>query len=476
MQERQQTTPVSSHLLFTLPMMLVLPLAWTLPAFAQQPNVQDKDYRAKILNRVDSLLEAKYVFPEKAKQCAEQFRRIYSSGAYEACSTAEEFAAKVSADLVAITHDKHLTFRVIKASDVGEKIESNLHHPVRYYRLRMKEHTGFTKLEWIDGRIGYLELIRFNALAEAKELLGAAMKFLADARAIIIDIRENGGGSGDYLSSYFLPHPTQLTGTYYRQEDTIEECWTSRDIEGERMLDVPLFLLVGKKTFSAAEAFAYDMKVRKRAILIGDSTKGGAHDVGYYKIDDQFEMYISIGRAVNPVTNDNWEGVGVIPDVLVPASSALDTAIALARMAADRFSIGKEASLKAAVEEMEVHLDRAEKLYREKKKERAQAAVDSLFRIGKQFGLITEFFINVLAYNYYASKDEDILIAILKKNIEFFPRSPTAYESLAYGYSAMGKTASALEYYSKAFELDPDNRVTAKIISKLQREMNHGLR
>ena len=436
----------------------------------QQRNVRDGSYRNAILHKIDSLLESKYVLPEKATEYAEEFKKKYSSGAYESCATASELTGKVTVDLVAITHDKHITFRVTQASDVGEKVESALHHPVRYYRLRMKEHTGFSRLEWIEGNIGYLDLRRFNSLSEAKELLAAAMRFLSGANAIIIDLRENGGGSGDYLSNYFLPHPTQLTGWYYRDGDYLEEYWTSKDIEGDRMIDVPLFLLTSRRTFSAAESFAYDMKVRKRATLIGDSTKGGAHSVDYYKIDEQFEMYIPTSRAVNPVTNGNWEGVGVIPDVLVSDSSALDMAIVLARSAGEQFSKGREEKFKEAVAEMQYRLDRAETLYREKKEHYARVALDSVFQIGNKYGLITEFFINVLAYNYLSKKGELILIAVLKKGIELFPKSPTAYESLAYAYSKIGKLELALEHYRRVEQLNPDDRNAAKNIDRLLRK------
>jgi hypothetical protein len=443
----------------------------SLPSSAQENIVPAGEltspYKKSILQKIDSLVEAKYVLADKAKQYAEEFRKRCSSGAYESYTTAEAFAEKVRTDLIAITHDKHTNFRVIKASDVGEKVESNLHHPVRYYRLRMKEHTGFTKLEWIDGRIGFLELRRFNMLSEAREMLGVAMKFLAGADAIIIDIRENGGGMGDFLSSYFLPHPTQLTGAYYREGNRIEEAWTSGTIEGERMLDVPLFVLTSRKTFSAAEAFAYDMKVRGRATLVGDSTKGGANDTEYFRLDDQFEMYLSVGSGINPVTKTNWEGIGVIPDILVPASAALDTAIVLARAAAQKHAKEKEAQLKDAVATMQVYLERAEKLYTAKRDRPARAALDSMFVIGTQFGLISEFFNYVLASNYLSKENRSILLSILRKSIELFPRSPSAYETLARTYDDFGQRDLALEYYGKILKFDPENINVRKRVKEL---------
>ena len=433
----------------------------------QQKSLTDREYKMSILQKVDSLIEGKYVLAEKARAFAVEFRKRYAAGVYDSLVDAKTFGERVTADLQSITQDKHNTFRPIQSSDVGEKVESNLHHPVRYYRIRMKEHSGFTRLEWIDGKIGYLELRRFNHLSEAREMLGVAMKFLAGANAIIIDLRENAGGSGDYLSSYFLPHPTQLTGCYYREGNDLQESWTSRNLECERMLDVPLFVLTSRKTFSAAEYFAYDMKVRKRAVLVGDSTRGGAHDVGYFKVDDQFEMYISIGRGVNPITKTNWEGIGVVPDVPVPASAALDTAIGLARIAAEEFGRKRDARLKQGVERMEMHLARAEQLYQDNDEVSGSVALDSVFQIGRQLGLVSEFFINVLAYNYYANRTENILFDILRKSIELFPRSSTAYQTFASTCLDFGKKDLALENYRKVLELDPDDANAQKRLKEL---------
>jgi tetratricopeptide (TPR) repeat protein len=212
------------------------------------------------------------------------------------------------------------------------------------------------------------------------------------------------------------------------------------------------------------------MKVRKRATLVGDSTKGGAHDVGYFKIDDRFEMYLSIGRGINPVTQANWEGVGVIPDVVVPASAALDTAIALARKAAETYGKKKEDQLKRGVERMEVLLARAEQRYRENDTISAKASLDSMFHIAGTLGLVTEFFMDVLAYNYYSDRNEAMLFTVLTKSTELFPRSSTAYETLATTYYDLGKEDLALKNYRKVIELDPDNTNAQRRLAELTKQ------
>ena len=436
---------------------------------AQRPSLLDKAYKDSVLEKISDLLAAQYVLADRAKGYADEFRMRCAAGTYDSCAEADDFAARVTADLVAITGDKHLNFRVIVASDIGEKAAGSLHHPVRYYRFRIKENVGFYKLEWIEPRIGYLDLRRFNSFGEARDMALAAMKFLANARAIIIDVRENGGGSGDYLSSYFLPYPTQLSGVYSRRDSSLAEIWTRRDIGMEPRTDVPLFVLIGPNTFSAAEYFAYDMKTRKRATLVGEPTKGGAHSVDLFPIDDQFEFYISTARAISPVTGANWEGTGVIPDIHVPATAALDTALVEAKKAAEAYGRDEEERLKKAVDKMQGYADDAARFYREKKKDAGRAALDALFETAAETGLLSEFFIDVFAYNFRTAPDDDLYVAILDKGVELFPDSPTAWERLAYLHDSKGDKELALRYFRKVLDLDPGNRNAAKMITDIQK-------
>ena len=439
-------------------------------AQAQQPqSLTDPAYKNGVLQKIAELLESRYVLSDIAKGFADEFRTKCASGAYGSSTEVKDFAVKVTADLIAITHDKHMNLRVIESSDVGEKAVSPLHHPVRYARLREKENTGLTRLEMVEPGIGVLELRRFYSFDQAKDMILAAMTFLAGANAIIIDVRENGGGSGDYLSSYFLPYPTQLCGLYTRRGNTLTETWTRRDIGTEPRTDVPVFIVTGPRTFSAAEYFAFDMQSRKRATLVGEPTKGGAHDIDLFRIDDQFELSISTGRAVSPVTGGNWEGTGVIPDVPTAPAAAMDQALRLARKAAEMYGRVKEEKLRKAVGEMQADLERTEKAFREGRRDDANASLDSLFRVARSAGVLTEFFIDVFAYEYRSGENEAMLFAIITKATELFPRSPAAHLRLAGTANDFGKKDLALSYARKTLELDPENRIAARMIKDLQK-------
>src|SRR5205823_13837076 len=140
---------------------------------------------------------------------------------------------------------------------------------------------------------------------------------LRDTLSIIVDLRRNDGGHPHtvaVLCSYFLnAKPTQLTGVYWRVFDDVEEVWTVAELLGPRYLDNPVYLLTSRQTFSAAEQFAYDLKHLGRATLVGEPTRGGAHRVAEVPVQDHFVVAIPNGRAVNPITQTNWEGSGVPP-------------------------------------------------------------------------------------------------------------------------------------------------------------------
>jgi tetratricopeptide (TPR) repeat protein len=465
-----QTNKIS-QLSHTLLFILIYSICcYNYPALAQERTVREIVDKEDVLEKTADLIEEKYVLSEKAEDYANRFREKYENKYYDSYTNASEFAQQVTRDLVRITGDKHISFRVKEASDMGEKSNSPLHHPLRYHLLGIKENQGFSKLEWMEGNIGYLDLRRFYLYSDVKEKINATIKFLSKADAIIIDIRHNGGGSGDYLSSYFLPYPTQLNGWYSREEDYVTEYWTMGNTGIEPLTDVPLFILTSDQTFSAAESFAYDMQVRERAVLVGDSTKGGAHSVDLYQINEQFEIYISTVRAINPLTGENWEGKGVIPDILVSSESALDTAMALAKKAGEEFARTKDDTFRATVKKMETCLEQSEKLFQENEDEKAVILLDSVFVIAEKLDLINEFFIIVLAYNYYSQDNQKILFAILNKRIALFPTSPDAYESLAYAYYRYGEKDQAIGNYKKALKLDPGNRNVENMIKRIQNE------
>jgi C-terminal processing protease CtpA/Prc len=189
---------------------------------------------------------------------------------------------------------------------------------------------GFHKLEHLAGNVGYLDLRAFNDARWAGETAIAAMKFLANCDAVIIDLRWNGGGSPSMIqliSSYFFEEPVHLNSFYIRDEDRTQQFWSHAHVEGSRMTDVDLYVLTSPRTFSAAEEFTYNMKNLERATIVGETTGGGAHPVRRVAFPDlKISMSLPFGRAINPISGTNWEGTGIEPHMTVPEADALDLA------------------------------------------------------------------------------------------------------------------------------------------------------
>jgi C-terminal processing protease CtpA/Prc len=188
-------------------------------------------------------------------------------------------------------------------------------------------------MELLEGNIGYLDLRYFSGVKPSGETAVAAMNFLSNANAIIIDLRKNGGGNPSMiqlLSSYFLDDYTHLNSFENRGEDSLQQFWTLPYVPGRSMYETDLYVLTSRRTFSGAEEFTYNMKNLERATIIGETTGGGAHPGGYEIATHGFLVWVPTGRAINPITKTNWEGVGIEPHISVPQEKALDKAHAMA--------------------------------------------------------------------------------------------------------------------------------------------------
>ena len=121
-----------------------------------------------------------------------------------------------------------------------------------------------------------------------------------------------------------------LNSLYWREGNVTEQYWTLPYVPGKKFGDKPVYVLTSKDTFSGGEEFAYNLKTRQRATLIGETTGGGAHPGTAYRLHPHFDVFIPNGRAVNPITGSNWEGTGVTPDIPINQEQAFTVAYGMA--------------------------------------------------------------------------------------------------------------------------------------------------
>jgi C-terminal processing protease CtpA/Prc len=243
--------------------------------------------------------------------------------------------------MYAVTHDKHLQLiysptALPKDNDAASVLFGK--------QQEVYDNYGQGGVLRLQGNIGYFKIIGFYPMPQSRASIDAAMRLLTHTDALIVDLRENGGGDPaaiDYLMGYFFEKPTALTSIVGTKNGrpSVEKQFSARYVTGARYLHRPLYVLIDQQTYSAAEQFAYDMKALHRAVLVGTASGGAANPGRYFRLSDHFTAFVPLGQARNPYTKTNWEGVGVVPDVRAAPGEALTVAYRMAlRSAPLRFS------------------------------------------------------------------------------------------------------------------------------------------
>ena len=347
----------------------LIALAASIPAAAQTsppPVTLDARMRAEVLDSLAAQLNRYYVEADTARLIADHIQKRAKAKAYDADTQPGAFAEHVTEDLRAINGDLHLSLRfdpertsplagangmptrrvvggpdgapppqgapsvVPGGSPVMVRTAPGGDRPRPSVPGARERNYGLSRLEILPGNIGYLEVSGFLEGPGVEEALAAALQFLARTDAVIIDVRRNGGGSGQMshlLFSHFLgPDPVRTINVKSRIDDMNREMTSLAEVPGPRRPDVPLYVLTSRGTASAGEEFSFVLKNQGRAKIVGDRTAGAGHMVRSFDAPYGFMVGVSITRVSDPRTGREWEAVGVQPDVAVPSDRALAVA------------------------------------------------------------------------------------------------------------------------------------------------------
>jgi hypothetical protein len=294
-------------------------------ALAQPHDLSPDDI--VVANTVDSvatIIDREYFDAATAARVARLLRSALSEGRYDGVATPESLATMLTHDLFEATQDKHLRVSTVQPSFGSPGSEDA--PDSRSIRSR-RENFGVRRVEILAGNVGLLDLTAFYRPEEAKETISAAMRVLRSADALILDLRDNGGGSPGTVAlfaSYLFDTPgLPLFEIVPRSGDRGHGYGTSDPPVPERDGTRPVFVLTSRRTFSAGEGLAFILQEQHRAEIIGEQTAGAANPGRPYLVNALVEVTVPNGQVRTALTGRNWEGTGVTPDLAVPAHAAL---------------------------------------------------------------------------------------------------------------------------------------------------------
>ena len=297
-------------------------LAQAAPEAAAPAPIFDAAARRDAVGTAAKLLTEDYVFPDVGVKAAAMLTQNLAAGKYDTATTPAVFATQLTTDLQALTHDKHL--RVFADGVVPDDLPPKP-MPAGWY--------GFAQADRLKGNVGYIVLNGFVMKAVSRQGADEAMGLLASTDALIIDLRQNGGGDPAavaYLVSFFFDAktPVHVIDIVRRKPGTndFDRHVNSTEPTPVSYLGKPVYLITSSHTFSGGEEFAYDMQTLKRATLVGEATGGGAHPGGRQPIGPGLSLFVPVGRSESPITHTDWEGKGVQPDIAVPADQGFAAA------------------------------------------------------------------------------------------------------------------------------------------------------
>ncbi len=295
---------------------------------SQQPTMPqavegglDVTSRRSIVDAFATAMRDRYIVPETGEAIAVRLQQAVAAGDFDAIADASALARQLTGDARAIAHDKHLR---VMAPRKGTAL--------RRGPAPILTQDGVSRADRLRGNVGYVEIVTFPPAAEFKRAIDPVLESLRGSRALIIDLRRNGGGEPDavaYLISVFVERGRHINDIVTRIPAT--KNFTREQVRASRtpisLRNTRLLILTSADTFSGGEALAYDLRALTRASIIGETTGGGANMVETVDLGHGVIAIVPYQRVESAVTRTNWEGKGVSPDTLVSADDALGAAL-----------------------------------------------------------------------------------------------------------------------------------------------------
>ncbi len=270
--------------------------AQTAPATAVAVQPSPRETVAAIAARIRDL----YFDPVVGDQIADALETEAAAGAFDALTDQRDLAATLSRRLRPL--DAHFNVAwdpnapagpapAIRrppppgAAPAGGDTVRRLARPANPGEMR--GNFGFRKVEILPGNVGYIDLRQFsnidfdNPADPARRAADSALSFVADADAVIFDLRDNGGGAPSmvgYLTSAFTPADAPIYNVFHSRQGSTSEA--PAVFHPNPRLEVPVYVLISGRTGSAGEAASLQTRTPRWAPLASALRSDGSASCG----------------------------------------------------------------------------------------------------------------------------------------------------------------------------------------------------
>lgn len=284
----------------------------------------------EIIDTLTFKLEQNYVLPDKGKEMSAFINKKYKDGLYNKITNPSTLADILTKDVLSVHNDEH--FFIEYNPKLAEQValpRDSVYWAEQLKIDRAKNH-GFKNIEVLNGNIGYVDLSYFAYLnPESEKVANASFQVLSNCKAIIIDLRYGMGGQPEMvacIAKHFIKERKHMFELTLRNRENNYNLYCEPDSEYAGLYETPLYILTSYKTFSAAEMLTYFLKTEKRVTIVGEQTRGGAHNAPKSFLYKDFIITLPHGKAYSRTTKTNWESVGISPDIKATADNALEVA------------------------------------------------------------------------------------------------------------------------------------------------------
>jgi len=212
----------------------------------------------------------------------------------------------------------------VKDGENKKDLKINFVDKDKYFENKINKNPVSGKI--LDENIGYLKINSWSEYIEIDgkkidKLIDEELEAMSECGSLIIDVRENGGGSSklaEPLAGHFIEDPV-IYGTVLERKNGAAEL-IRRELElkpQDGFLNKKIVILTGPKCLSSNEVFIMMLKDTGKAITIGQTTGGGSGNRKPIKLnlgEKNYSLYVATWKMIRK-NGKELEGIGIEPDI-----------------------------------------------------------------------------------------------------------------------------------------------------------------